>query len=307
MTKRKTTKRKIVKRKSSKRYPELSKILIFACMILVALYAYRFVTYEIKTVKETPRSEVKRVPEDVKNNLNPDFSPAYRVPILMYHYVENVKDQKDTIRKSLNINPDIFEAQVKTLRDSGYTFLTARELGDIIDGTNKMPKKAVVITVDDGHFDNATVILPILRKYNAKATFYIIPDFINGPDFLTDAQMHEIIESNLVEIGAHTVHHISLRAKIAPVVQYEVIQSKKMLEDRYGIRVNSFAYPNGDFDQQAIEAVKSAGFTTAVSTVPGIEESAQNRFFLFRLRPGYKTGAELLNYFKQEEFKPYGQ
>lgn len=301
MKKRKT--KKFIKK--TKSYPVFSKFLITAFIILGLLYSYKIINYQLKAVIENPKTETKKIPQDVKNNLNPDFIPTYNVPILMYHYVEYVTDDRDTIRKSLNINPDIFEAQVKTLDEAGYTFLTARDFGEILNGNRMMPKKAVALTFDDGHWDTATVILPILKKYHAKATFYLISGFINKLDFLTDDQTKEIIDSNLVEIGAHTVHHVSLNDKVLPVVQFEVTQSKKMLEDRYGIKVSSFAYPNGSFDQQAIDVVKDAGFTTAVSTVPGTQQNSQNRFFLFRLRPGYKTGNELLNYLKQAQFKPY--
>ncbi len=297
-----------MKKKSAKRSrsnPKLSKSLIIFCIVLISLFAFKFIAYELRSVKETPRSQTSKIPKEIKKNLKPNPEISYKVPILMYHYVENVTDERDTFRKSMNIEPQIFESQIKTLHDNGYTFLTTEELSAIIDGYRKMPKKAVVVTFDDGHFDNATVVLPILKKYNARATFYIIPGFINDQYFLSDSQMKEIIDSNRVEIGAHTVHHISLTGKLFPLIIYEATQSKKMLEQKYGITVTSFAYPNGDFDETAISVVKNAGFSTAVSTIPGTGQSLENRYFLFRLRPAYRTGQDLINFFDQESFAPY--
>ena len=227
------------------------------------------------------------------------------MPILFYHYVEYVTDKRDTVRQSLNINPNTFEQQVKTLHDAGYTFMTAKELGDAIDGKRKLPRKPILLTFDDGHWDLDTVVLPILKKYHARATAYIIPGFLNGSDFLTDGQLKDVIDSHLVDVGAHTVHHIYLKRKLLPVVTYEINQSKHMLENKFNLKVFSFAYPGGAFDQQAIDVTKNAGFTTASTTVPGIMQSDQNKYFLFRLRPGYRTGEELLNYLKQSQFRPF--
>ena len=107
-----------------------------------------------------------------------------------------------------------------------------------------------------------------------------------------------------IEVGAHTVHHVALKDKLSFVVNNEVSQSKKDLE-KYGFPAVSFAYPDGSFDQQAIDAVKIAGFKTAVSTIPGDTQSAENRYFLFRIRPGYRVGKSLLDYLSQDRFRAY--
>jgi peptidoglycan/xylan/chitin deacetylase (PgdA/CDA1 family) len=295
------------KSKNNDHFPkmDLTKFLIITGIVLIIIFLLKLFAFETQSVKESPKSEIVTVPQDIRRNFQNGSGAAYQIPILMYHFVENVKDQRDTARISMNIKPEIFEAQIKTLHDAGYTFLTARELGSILSGIRPIPPKPVLITFDDGHWDNATVVLPILKKYNASATFYIIPDFLNESDFLSDAQMKEIIDSGIVEIGAHTLHHVSLTGKLTPLVNYEVVQSKKTLEQKFGIRVFSFAYPNGAFDNQAITAVKNAGYTSAVSTIPGTAQSTQNQFYLFRLRPAFRTGEELLKFFKQKEFKPY--
>jgi peptidoglycan/xylan/chitin deacetylase (PgdA/CDA1 family) len=284
--------------------------LIGLCAILLIISL--FVVYKIQTrpVVESLKSEQKKIPPDVKStmatNSNLVNNPTtFRVPIFMYHYIEYVQDKNDKIRQSLNINPNTFEKQLQTLTDAGYNFLTARELGDIIDGKAQMPKNPILLTFDDGHWDFDTVVIPILKKYHIKATAYIIPGFTGGSDFMTISQVQDALDSGLVDIGAHTVHHISLKGKLSPIVTNEVTQSKLMLESTYHISVVSFAYPNGSFDQQAINAVKNAGFTTAVSTIPGIMQGEQNKFFLYRLRPGYRTGKTLLDYLQQTTFKQY--
>ncbi len=279
-------------------------------VIILLLAGLTTVVRQFKPTIETPRSEMKTLPPDIKNEMERQPVPAtssatFRVPILMYHYVEYVQDKRDRLRQLLDINPNIFEQQIQTLQQAGYTFMTAKELGEVIDGKMKLPNNPVLITFDDGHWDLDTVILPILKKYHVKATAYIIPGFLGGSDFMTPNQLRDVISSGLVDIGAHTVHHIALKGKLFPIVQFEVNQSKAILEQTYHLKVVSFAYPNGSFDQQAVNIVRDAGFTTAVSTIPGIAQSNLNRFFLYRIRPGYRTGQLLLNYLQQNTFAQY--
>lgn len=221
---------------------------------------------------------------------------SVRIPIFMYHYVEYVADPGDKTRISLNITPYTLEQEIKTLKDAGYTFMTNAELTEALDGKRQLPPKPIVLTFDDGYRDFYTDVYPILKKYRAKATQYVITDFLNNPNHLTTSELQEIASDPLVEIGAHTVHHVWLKGQAASTVKYELSQSKKELEDIIHKPVVSFAYPFGAFDQQTIDAVKASGFTSAASTIPGIDQLQTNRYFLYRLRSGGRSGQYLLDW-----------
>jgi peptidoglycan/xylan/chitin deacetylase (PgdA/CDA1 family) len=284
----------------------MNRLIFFILLLLGVVRLIGFVHFQVHTVVDSKKVDMKSVPKNIHKE--PDSaspSAVLRVPILMYHYVENVKDKRDTIRQSLNIPPYVFEQQVKMLKEDGYTFMTMSDLADVMDNRHLLPPKPIIFTFDDGHWDLFTEVLPILKKYDIRVTAYIISGFIGGSDFLSKNQLSEIIKSGNVEIGAHTVHHISLAKKLLPLVQYEVATSKKQLEDAYHISVVSFAYPSGSFDNQAMDVVKKAGFATAVSTVPGIEQHQSNRYYLYRLRPGARTGKILLSYLQQTVFHPW--
>ncbi len=219
-----------------------------------------------------------------------------RVPILMYHYVEYVKDKGDTIRQSLSLSPYTFEEEVKTLADAGYTFMTNAELAEALNGKIPLPAKPIVLTFDDGYRDFYTDVYPILKKYHAKATAYIISGFLDYPNNMFAWQVSQIADEGLVEIGAHTVNHAWLKGRSQKELVYQVDQSKKTLEALIGKPVVSFAYPYGAFDVPAIQAIAAAGFTSAVSTIPGADQYQTHRYFLYRLRPGGRTGASLLSW-----------
>ncbi len=303
-----SSKLKIIEsKKSSTRHFSIFLFIVTALVLILAVFLYAYENFHTpKTVLDSPKHLVKKLPADVKKQiLTASPSATFRVPILLYHYVEYVQDKKDTIRESLNIDPYTFEQQVITLKNAGYTFMTAKELGDVLDGKMQLPKNPILLTFDDGHWDFYTDVLPILKKYNIKATAYIISGFIGGSDFMSMSQLQGVEDSNLVDVGAHTVHHYSLRHLSLTTVENEVDMSKEWLEKMYHKPVVSFAYPNGSFDDQAVQVVKNAGFKTAVSTVPGILQNQTNRYFLYRLRPGHRIGVQLLTWLSEDSFRPF--
>lgn len=225
---------------------------------------------------------------------------AVLAPILVYHYVEIVLDEKDTIRKSLNTPPYLFIQQIETLKNAGYTFITVSELIDMLDGKIKLLQKPVLITFDDGYRDFYEDVFPILKRYNIKATVYVVSEFLDKPNYMLTWQLKQIAKSGLIEIGAHTVHHYALKGLEPLLMQYEIEESKKQLENIIKSPIVSFAYPDGSFDDQVIRKVMGAGFRSAVTTIHGLEVNHEDKFSLYRIHPGNKTGDSLLNFLEQQ-------
>ncbi len=239
--------------------------------------------------------KVFMVPEDVKE-ATPTARMTVKVPILLYHYVEYVKDKGDTIRQSLDIIPRVFEEQIQTLLSDSYTFITMDELADYLDGERSLPPKPIIITFDDGYRDLRTDVLPILRKYHVKAVAYIVSGFVDKPNFMSTQELREVASSGLVEIAAHSVHHLNLKAIKPELARKEVEESKTAIEKLVGIPVHNFAYPYGDFNQNIIDFVQKAGYRTAASVIAGSIHSEQDRYFIYRLRPGARTGKALTSW-----------
>lgn len=243
-------------------------------------------------------------PQDIINKLkqvNP--AEAIRVPILIYHYIEYVKDKNDTIRISLTTPPSTLDLQIKTLIENGFTLMTQSELADVIDGKKDLPEKPILLTFDDGYRDFYTDAYPILKKYHAKAIEFVVSGFLNWPNYMFESQVRRIAQDNLVEIGAHTMHHVPLRGLKLDRLESEVFGSKLTLEKLTGKPIVSFAFPYGSFDAVAVATVQKAGFTSAVTTLPGIIQGKHNKFFLYRLRPGGRIGQTLLDWLNEPENK----
>src|SRR3990170_5784941 len=98
------------------------------------------------------------------------------IPVFMYHHVNPNKDDMVTVV------PDIFEAQMKFLAETGCRTLSADELVKSISGNMETAKKAVAITFDDGYLDNYQYAFPILKRYNIKAIIF----FFQAEDGIRD-------------------------------------------------------------------------------------------------------------------------
>lgn len=229
-------------------------------------------------------------PKDVKQSPLVVLERRVRIPIIMYHYVEYVKDGGDLVRQRLNINPYIFESELTSLKENGYETYFVKDVPSMLDGTLQIAKKSVVLTFDDGYEDFYTYALPLLKKYQIKATIYIVYDFIGRKGFLNETELKEIAASNLVEIGSHTLDHVGLKQMQATFARAQVIDSKKKLENLLGTEIKTFAYPYGSFGQDTIDLVKEAGYTAAVSVIPGVYQIKDNLFYLSRVRAGALSG-----------------
>jgi peptidoglycan/xylan/chitin deacetylase (PgdA/CDA1 family) len=70
-------------------------------------------------------------------------------------------------------------------------------------------------------------------------------------------------------VGSHGIEHEILTQVDSETLHKEVFESKRLIHERLGVNVSSFAYPNGDFDELCKGAVQEAGYECAVSTVTG--------------------------------------
>lgn len=100
---------------------------------------------------------------------------ADKMSVLCFHRVvsDSLKKSKFATYEWVAAVSD-FERQMKYLYDNQYTTLTLDELYSWYKGKRKVPAKTVVLTFDDGDYEFYHLIYPILKKYNFKATMFIV-------------------------------------------------------------------------------------------------------------------------------------
>lgn len=150
--------------------------------------------------------------------------------------------------------------------------ITVSHLGRVLIGEADVPREPVFcLTFDDGYLIQYQQALPVLERYRAPATFYVMGTGWEGDmvhTYMTSEQIWEI-HSKGFEIGSHTVNHppslIALRARNHGAYLAELFDSKKQLEELLQEEITTFAYPSGVYDVEMMRDVNTK-YMAAVST-----------------------------------------
>lgn len=174
--------------------------------------------------------------------------------------------------------------QMQALKQAGYTAVTLQELWDAWHANGPLPKRAVVVSFDDGYHSHLTNALPVLRKLGWPGVLSLELKNIRSDYGLTAPQVRELIAAGW-EIDSHTLTHPDLTTVDAATLEREVAGSRRELRRRFGVPVNFFCYPAGRYDDAVVAAVASAGYLAATTTNPGLAQPADaDRFQLDRVR-----------------------
>ena len=251
------------------------------------IFIFVFLLFTFGCLRIT-KEKAKPVITSVENSSIPGFKSTTvikqygrSIPVLSYHSI--TYDKKNPIC----ISVEKFKEQMKYLKNNGYYTITLTNLYGYLMNNIQIPKKSVVITFDDGYENNYTAMFPVLKKYNFRATIFVITSFIDkNHAFMTSKQLLEMDKYG-VDIESHTVHHDNL-AMISNNKQLKtLIQSKQYLEKILNKPINFFAYPYGGYNKSAIEALKKAGYKMAFTTEGGWASKHNGVFSLHRVWVGH--------------------
>jgi peptidoglycan/xylan/chitin deacetylase (PgdA/CDA1 family) len=198
------------------------------------------------------------------------LSPAEgRIPILLYHRFGPV------VTDSMTVTTNVFESQLKYLRENGYTAIPLRHLVEYHLGKRQtLPSRSIVITVDDGHKTAYSDLYPLLRRYHIPAAVFIYPSAISNASYaMTWDELREIRRSGLVDLQAHTFWHPNFKTekrKLNPAdyekfVNMQLKKSKEKLEKELDTQVDMLAWPFGIYDEDLIRKAAEAGYIAAFS------------------------------------------
>jgi peptidoglycan/xylan/chitin deacetylase (PgdA/CDA1 family) len=203
----------------------------------------------------------------------------------MFHHIESEAEAKPKNQTSLAVTPEFFAKDMAYLQTHGYTPIYPRDLTNFFDNGTPLPKKAVMITLDDGYEDNYINAYPILKQYGFKATIFTPTGLVDNPDYLSWDQIKEMAGSGLVYFANHTWSHHSSAGTLA-VQDKEISLADSQLAQN-GLNVDKiFAYPYGNPSTDAEKILTKYGYKLAFTTVPGMTMCKGKRFTLPRTRMG---------------------
>ena len=203
---------------------------------------------------------------------------AVPLPVIMYHSVY------DTSPTEYIITPSQLDSDLAWLSENGFTSVSAEELVQYVHGKGELPEKPVLITFDDGHYNNLSEALPIFEKYDMCFIVSVVgkyTDSLAAADphnssysYLTWNDISELISSGRVEIGNHTydMHSLSGARKGCSRMEGESEeQYRSALSDDISLLQNDiraacgyvpfvFAYPYGKISPESIPVLRDMGF-----------------------------------------------
>ena len=210
------------------------------------------------------------------------------VPIIMYHSI--LKDE--SMSGKYVVTPITLEKDFIYLKENGYTPVFVNDLIRYVNYGEKLPEKPVVLTFDDGFYNNYTYLFPLLKKYDFKATISIVGEYsFNASEsgekpnaaysYLRWEDINEMRTSGLVEFCNHTydLHEYGERKGCSredgesyedyrKIFLSDIIKTQQLFDENCEFSPNVFTYPFGCAGESAERLVKNFGFSASL----GVEE-----------------------------------
>jgi peptidoglycan/xylan/chitin deacetylase (PgdA/CDA1 family) len=237
----------------------------------------------------------------VRNQHKTDNSPknlsSHEVPVLCYHQIRDWQTSDSKNARVYIMPVDRFKDQMKMLADSGYHVILPDELMDYFTRGIQLPFKPVILTFDDGTASQFSNAIPVLNKYHFKAVFFIMTVSLNHSIYMSDEQVETLSDNGHI-IACHTWDHHNVTGYNGDDWKIQFENPKHRLEKITGRPVKYFAYPNGLWNEKAIEALKLYGFAAAFQLTG--KKSTTNSVFTLRriIVDGNWNEKQLLNTMK---------
>lgn len=224
------------------------------------------------------------IPLKIKNKGGVSSDGVQTVPILCYHRFGN------HCESPLCVPEKTFERQMKYLKDNGYRVITPETMLAFLEYRQPLPRKSVMITVDDGYRSFYNIAYPILKRYGFPATMFVYTDYVGvSSKAITWDQLREL-KANGFTIGSHTRSHSDLTKKdrketdeaYLKRLRHEIIDSKKIIDRELNQDTFFFSYPFGRANHQAMLMAHQAGYKLAATVHRGGNAFFSNRYLLKR-------------------------
>ena len=233
------------------------------------------------------------------------------VPIIMYHSI-----LKDSSRSNkYTVTPAVLEEDLKYIKDKGYTTVTIADLISYVYDDKPLPEKPIVLTFDDGHYNNYGYLFPLLEKYDMKAVISIVGSYTDkftktdeanlNYSYLRWKDIKELMDTGRIEFQNHTYSlHSNTGKRIGTkkikgetdehyknVLEEDILKLQQEFKENTNYIPQCFTYPFGGISNASLDIIKELGFKASLSCEQGINKLTKNPNSLYLLkrynRPSY--------------------
>lgn len=247
-----------------------------------------------------------------KHTVVPAFeeNESIRLPVLMYHSV--LKDAAKTGKYV--VSPQKFEEDLIYLKEKGYTTVSAKELVRYVYSDGTLPEKPIIITFDDGMYNNYKYIVPILEKHKSCAIFSIVGSYTDeytesnvanaSYGYMRWCDIKQLASSKHVEFGNHSYDFHNLKAKrygtekmknesTLDYINIFYQDTQKMQSEFFSncsFRPIIYTYPFGSYSEESERVLKKMGFLVTFSCTEGINKIKKDEDCLYMLKRYNRDG-----------------
>lgn len=233
-----------------------------------------------------------------------------QVAVLVYHNIAKSEEEKRKDKDTLTDKE--FEEQIKYLKDSGYTSLSLEEFYEWKENKKDIPEKSVIITFDDGFYSFKYLAQPILKKYDYKATCFLIgkvtmqntPEYVDGKYGTIGLDEVENKSEN-IEYGSHTFYMHEQTEDGTPLVKVKSYEELK--EDTKKFNTTLFdakylAYPYYTYTKDFVKVLNEENYKLAFAGEEEMATKGVNYYKVPRIS-GVKDIQEFKKIFETDKYR----
>ncbi len=251
-----------------------------------------------------------RVVAVIQTDAKAHTEETVELPIIMYHGLsKNPAKQGRYV-----ISPDVLESDLKFLAEHGYTTVVMADVIAHVEGEKPLPQRPVMLTFDDGNYNNYVYAYPLMRKYNSKMVLSPIGAAVDrytqiGNTEVEYATCHwshllEMQQSGYVEIQNHSynLHAVSERKGVKKkatetvgqyrqVLETDILHMQELLRDNLGKEATTFVYPFGSFCKESENILREMGFRATLNCESRVNKITHNADCLYGMGRYLRTGS----------------
>lgn len=253
------------------------------------LYAHRSTVFQDPSTREFQRTQPFEEPLSAAAAAPPAPENAVKLPVIMYHSI-----LRSTRGSAYIITPAQLESDLAYLQAQGFTSVTVSELTAFARGEAALPEKPVMLTFDDGHYNNVFYAEPLLAAYGMRGVLAVVGSFSDrsvregaqNPNFsyVTWDDMTALAARGVFELENHSYRmHVpsgprpgcaqrrdESDAEYEQAIRADLGELQERVFEVTGRRPEAFVYPFGLFTARLENILQDMGFACTMTCTYGV-------------------------------------
>ena len=203
-------------------------------------------------------------------------------PIFVYHNFVERPDEPAPAGQTYVLSQAQLDAHLTVLHAPGL------RASRIADALNDPVTGRFVLSFDDGHRSDYSVVFPRLQERGWPGCFFIVAGLVGESGMLGWRELREMAAAGM-EIGSHSLTHPFLHRSSPDEIRHEFGESKRILEDGLGQEVTLASLPRGSAAPGMGALMAALGYRAFCTSEPGLVTPASDALALPRIAIKQRT------------------